>query len=538
MAPKKKVVRKNATATTATRKKKVTKTSKTAKKKGSLDLFNGEQYPQIVLSSIEVAKRTKKNIFFNPRALDSFDPNKMAGLLRSIRLDGLLEPIVVAVFTDEKSNIESVLLIAGERRYRCLSKAVEENLPCYDTSIPIPELYTANSVVVYTDQFAKVVKKQSGDEIEIELLDVNDKPTGHKLMAKHSELQPTAPAKKVFTTVACKVYIDPSEERMMRLAVTENQQSEPLTPMEEILACERLSQLNCKQERISYMLAQNITWVSQTLAFRDQLSSDCFEALMEGRMKRNVAVSFLAYDFAERERLFKETVLAEEEETAQRIKEHREKQERLEDESEMFKSDATSAEDKGDDKEARRLRRKSGSKEREATGHSDKADRAEGESGQLKQGHVGKGAAKAGISTRKAKILPRAEIEKRYVTELEALTDGETEDPTCGEVIPSDIAELVQETARAILKGERDPLSVIRNHMVKHAGWVVASEGSDPDDEADEADEADETDDDEADDSFKPTPDDIGGEDYDLEDEEEDRDIDAELEAMGIEDDG
>lgn len=500
---------KKKTTTKAPKKKGAKK--KPAKKKGLSDLFNGESYPQIVLASIDVAKRLKKNIFFNPRAVGSFDPDKMAGLLRSIRIDGLLEPIVVAVFTNERKGIGSVLLIAGERRYRCLRKVVEENLPCYDPSIPIPDLYTVNSVVVFTDQFA-VVKKRLGDDIEIELLDENDKPTGGVLKVQASELQPTVAAKKVYTTVACKVYMEPSEERMMRIASTENQQSESLTSMDEILACERLSQLECKQEGIAYMLAQNVTWVSQTLSFRDQLPEDCFEALMEDRMRRNVAVKFLAYDFDQRLKLFENTVLAEEEETAERIRAHRAEQVQLEDEAEMLKSDATDAESKGDGKEARRLNRKSGSKERQAKSHSDKADRAEEDKGQIRQGHVHKGAAKAGISTRKAKMLPRAEIERLYVTELESLTDGETEDPVCGEYIPGDVVQLVQLTAQAILVGERDPLRVIRSHMVRSEKWDVDDAGTENEEPIDLGEADDEVD-------------------------EEERDIEAELNAMAYDED-
>ena len=521
MAVKKKVATKKKATPKAAKKCCTDKptTKKTANKKGSLDLFNGEQYPQIVLSSIEVAKRTSKKLFYNPRSEENFDPHKMACLLRSIRLDGLLEPIVVAVTTNSKGNdIASVGLIAGERRFRCLSKAVAGNMPCHDSSIPVPDLYTTNSIVVYTDQFARVKKKQSGEEVEIELLDFNDKPTSNFLTVNASELLPTTSAKKVYTTVAAKVYIDPSEERMMRIAITENQQSEPLTTMEEVLACERLSNLNCKQERIGYMLAQNITWVSQTLAFRDQLPEECFKALMECRMKRNVAVSFLAYDFEKRQKLFEDTVLAEEEDTARRIKDHREEQERLEDEAEMLKTDAETARENGDEKGANKLNRKSGSKNRQAKSSADKADRAQSEKGQIKQGHVQQGAARAGISTRKAKMLPRAEIEKLYVTEMEALADGYTEDPTCGEMIPGNVVSLVQATAQAILKGERDPLSVIRSHMVKTAKWEVKSEGSSDDG-------------------------DVGDEDYEpSEDDLEDAtdafgELDDELESMGYEND-
>ena len=307
----------------------------------------------------------------------------------------------------------------------------------------------------------------------------------------------------------------------MRLAVSENQQSEPLTPNEEILACERLSILKCKQERIAYMLASNITWVSQTLAFRQQLPPDCFEALMEGRMKRNVAVRFFAYDFDKRQKLFENTVLAEEGETACRIKEHREEQVRLEDESEMLKSDAEAADNKGDDKESRRLTRKSGSKERQAKSHADKASRAEKESGQIKQSHVSKGAANAGISTRKAKMLPKDEIEKIYVTNLEFLGDGETEDPNCGEIIPGEVVALVRATAQAILAGNRDPLLLIRTHMIEYGGWEIADNGFAPDDD---------------DEQHKPSTEDIEDADDEFGSLEE-RDLDAELIAMSYDED-
>jgi len=85
-------------------------------------------------------------------------------------------------------------------------------------------------------------------------------------------------------------------------------------------------------------------------------------------------------------------------------------------------------------------------------------------------------------------------------------------------MIPGNVVSLVQATAQAILKGERDPLSVIRSHMVKTAKWEVKSEGSSDDG-------------------------DVGDEDYEpSEDDLEDAtdafgELDDELESMGYEND-
>ena len=513
----KKKVRKKTTPSTSTKKR----PAKKAAAKKSLDLFGGEKFPAILLSSIEVVERPKrgqKKIFFNPREPSSFDPKKMASLLASIRLDGLLEPIVVAVFTDGKS-IGSVSLIAGERRFRSLSKVVKENLPCFDSSLVPPEKYRANAVVIHGDRFAQVVK-HTKDGVEVRYFNQNDKITTETATVQAQDLYPTEQAKKVFATVPCKVFYNPAEKRMMRIAVTENKESEPLTTHEEVLACERLSTLECKQDEIAYMLAQNVTWVSQTLAFRHQLPEDCFAALCEGRMRRNVAVNFLSYKEEERQKLFESTVVAEEKETAQRIAQHQSEQERHEDEADMHQSDAQQAEGEGDKAGAKRSSRKAASSSRKAKQAGDRKDRAEGESGNIKQGHVQRGAADAGVSPRKAKMLGRPEVEELYVKQMEGLLDGETEDPICGEAIPGYAVDLVQRTARAILAGEREPLRVIRSHMIEQEEWDVPDGGDDDGDY-----EPTEGDLDDATDAFGEADD---GE-FD-----DDRDIEQELVDMGV----
>lgn len=524
-ATKKKTATKKSTTTKGATKKKTSDKPPSAK---SLDLFDGEKFPAILLSSIEVVERPKKGqkkIFFNPREPASFDPVKMASLLRSIRLDGLLEPIVVAVFTTARQAIQSVNLIAGERRYRSLCKAVSENLPCYDSTLVPPDKYRANAIVIHGDRFAQVVSHKAA-VVEIKYFDDNDKITTESSTVDASQLSPTASAKQVFATVPCKVFYNPPEQRMMRIAVTENKESEPLTTHEEVLACERLSVLECKQEEIAYMLAQNVTWVSQTLSFRHQLPADCFEALVEGRMKRNVAVNFLSYAEKDRQKLFESTVLAEEKETADRIAAHEEEQNRLLDEADIHETDAEQAEVAGNEQKAKKARRKAAAAERKAKQEADKKRRAESDKGNIRQGHVNKGAAAAGVSPRKAKMLSRPEVEEAYVTQLEALLDGETTDPICQEEIPGYAVDLVRKTAQAILSGERDPLKVIRSHMVEQGEWDIPDK--DPDAEYDDEDYVpDESDLDEADDAFG----ELGDDDW------EDRDIDAELEAMGVEDD-
>ena len=501
--------------------------TKTATKKPAKDsLFGDEKYPHILLNSIEVVERPKageKKVFFNPREPASFDPNKMASLLRSIRLDGLLEPIVVAVFTGARQSIKSVNLIAGERRFRSLSKAVENNLPCYDSSLTPPDKYKANAIVIHQDRFAQVVKHTAAG-VEVKFFDNNDKITTETAVLPVKDVLPTANARQVYATVACKVFTNPTESRMMRIAVTENKESEPLTTQEEVFACERLSQLDCKQDEIAYMLAQNVTWVSQTLSFRHQLPKDCFKALMEGRMKRNVAVNFLSYPEKDRQKLFESTVVAEEEETQERIEKHQEEAERLRDEADIHETDAAIAEKKGNETAAKKARRKAKSAERKAEQSEERKDRAEKESGQIKQGHVQKGAAKAGLNPRKAKMLARPDVEDAYVNRLEALRDGQTDDPICGEPIPGYVVDLVQRTARGIIMGERDPLVIIRAHMVEEGEWDV------PDGATDDSEE-----------EYTPTEDDLGEADdafgeYDEEYDEDDRDIDAELSQMGVDD--
>ncbi|WP_298118092.1 ParB/RepB/Spo0J family partition protein [Flavobacterium sp.] len=64
----------------------------------------------------------------NPRK--SFDPKALKELAESIKEHGILQPILVRPYVDEKSNWQDYQLVCGERRYRAALQAGLEEIPC------------------------------------------------------------------------------------------------------------------------------------------------------------------------------------------------------------------------------------------------------------------------------------------------------------------------------------------------------------------------------------------------------------------------
>lgn len=64
----------------------------------------------------------------NPRK--SFDPNALKELSESIKEHGILQPILVRPYVDEKSSWQDYQLVCGERRYRAAIEAGLEEVPC------------------------------------------------------------------------------------------------------------------------------------------------------------------------------------------------------------------------------------------------------------------------------------------------------------------------------------------------------------------------------------------------------------------------
>jgi ParB-like chromosome segregation protein Spo0J len=446
-------------------------------------------YPLVPTASIEIVERPKEGeehlqLFYNPRDPSNFTPESMAELRRSIRTDGLLEPLVVRAL-QTRGRVTGIQLLAGERRLRSLNHILSENLYCFSETTPQPARWRTNQIVTYLGEFG-VIKSTKGGVIEICLWDENDQPTDEIVSADPADIYPTVAGSKLYAKVPCKVVYNCSDERAMRLAMTENEQQQALTVAEEITVVERLSRTELKQKRIAYMLGTNVTWVSQTASFRQELPPDAFEKLMAGKMTRHVGVKFLSYRATDRQKLYEESVLAEEKDTEAKIRAHQIAMESHEDLADIHEHEADKAEAAGDDSGAKKARKKAASAGKKAETAKKRRDRVAVEAGTLKQSHVEKGAVAAGVKPRKAKMLPRGDVQEAYVTGVaELLGKRKVIDPVCEEEVPQEYLQVVKATAEAILAGDRDPLQVVRGLMVQAGTWTIPDDAVEaPDDEA------------------------------------------------------
>jgi hypothetical protein len=432
------------------------------------------KYPLVPLASISIVERPtdgEEKLFFNPRGLSSFTPERMEQLQYSIRTDGLQQPPIVRAVADNEKIVD-VELIAGERRLRSLKAICENDLPCFDDETKKPHHFDAGDVVLCRGRFGTVVKQQD----ESVFIDFEDDCIGSKERKKcdYEDVFPTVSGRELYESVPCKVIQKCSDQRALRLAFTENDQSEPLTIAEEIALVRRLEQMELRQEEIAEMLGSNVTWVSQTSNFEEQLPDKAFDKLIKGEMARHVAVHLLSYPSKDREALFNASIAVEEEETATKIRTLRQEKERLEDEEELYLADAKKAEKMGDEKIAKRARRKADSLATKAEKTAERLKRAKEDKGVIKQGHVKKGAVIGGLQPRKAKTLDKADIETTFIHGMADFLDGTGTCDQTGETIPEDYAAIVHRTAMAIISGVRDPIQPIRDYMVELGHWEVA----------------------------------------------------------------
>jgi hypothetical protein len=428
------------------------------------------KFSLIPLSEIDIVERPaegeeNEKLFFNPRGPSSFTPDRMMQLQYSIRTDGIQQPPIVRL------NEDSYQLIAGERRIRSCQSIVENDLPCFDEDNPRRDSYDKGDVVLYKGRFGTVIKELS-DEI---IVDFNDDCVG-------SQERKNCPIEDVFATVSgselyenvpCKIVTDCSDQRALRLAFTENDQSEPLTIAEEVALVERLSRSGLKQEEIAELLGSNITWVCQTGNFRSQLPNKAFDKLIKGEMTRHVAVNFLSYSPDDREELFEATLEAETQETQEKISELTEEKERFEDEEEIAISDAIKADDDGDEKTARKLRKKAAGLASKATKAAGRLERVKRDKGNIKQGHVKSGAKAKGLQPKKIKSLDKNDIETIFVDGIQEFLEGEGVCEITGESVPAEYAAIVLSTAKAIIAGISDPIHPIREYMCEIGVWEL-----------------------------------------------------------------
>lgn len=460
------------------------------KAKGSKKRLNGKEKPAILLSEIEIVPRPRPGedkFFFNPRPPEDFDPNEMFNLRMSIRTDELLEdPIIRLVEIDGQEHKQ---LLAGERRIRTLKGLVDDDVPVYSSDIEPPGEWKPKMVVLHLDRFA-LVKKVTGDKVSIQYYDDHDQLLDEEATVGDEDLLPTAPASKVYNSITCKVVYNCSDSRAMRIAMSENRHQSTLSMRAQIGVTERLLSRGLGQKEVAYALATNVTWVSQTASFRDQLPEEAFDWLMTGQMSRNVAVNLLGYSKEDRTALFEGTVKQEQADTAKKIQEHRLKKELHEDQEEIEKQEATQAEKRGDTKSAAKHRKRANVERRKAAVEEKREHKAKDDEGKLTQSHLQKAAAELGIAPKKAgKQLSKADIES-HIARLEEAAEGDTTDPVCKKKVPIPLARLGAAFLRGALEGLRDPFEPIRQEMIAAGKWILPDTVEDEDEEEDDEDDS------------------------------------------------
>ena len=453
----------------------------------------GTKYPLIPLNKIVIVERPKpgeetNKIFYNPRSLESMDPDSMTALRESIQIDGLQQPPLVRSIT-KGGNVDRYELIAGERRYRSVQWLVKHDVPCYDEDKDAPVKYKAKDWVVYRSRVAQVakvtgqtysLKVQCADEM-LEFFDVS-----------HKDLSPTTPASKLYANIECKVSHNCDDYRALRLAFTENDKSKPLTVQEEIDLVERLSRTGIKQDRICEIIGQNVTWVSQTANFRTQLPEEAFQKLLQGKLARNVAVTILSYSPEDRQTLYNATKQAEQEATKQAILTAQKRLEQAEDAEDLAVDAKEQAEAVGDASSAAKAAAKAARAAQKTKQERKKKAETEASAGTIRQGHIQRGAAEAGLMPKKARMLPKQDI-RDLVKSLEKMIGESPTDPVTGDEVPEENLILMRSMVQAILMGIRDPFVVHRNAMVEAGLWEVSDDGGSDAAEAEDDNDDDDT---------------------------------------------
>lgn len=433
-------------------------------------LFGTEKYPDIPIGSIEIVERPLEGeehtkLFFNPRPSEDFSLESMAELRHSIRLNGLLQNLVVRTVGND-AEPRALELVAGERRLRTLQKLVEDNVHVY-ARWHVPESWQPEMVVIHSGRFAKIV---GVDPFTIRYYDENDVLTDESEEVDPDELRSALPAADVYAFVPCSV-IQCNDKEALAIATTENLQRESLSVAAQINLVERLVKMGMNQKQICEALSINATWVSQTLAFRHDLPPDAFEYLLSGRLKRNVAVQLLGYASSDRQKLFDETVKKAEHDNAAKIRMARIEAESCEDLVDVEQMKAEEAIKIGDEVSASRHKSKAENQQKKATAAKEKLNKAQSHQSKIKQSHVQSAAAKLGVAPKKSsKMLTKPEIES-MIEKLQNAVDSDVNDPIVGKVIPAEYASLGILFLEGVLEGVRDPYQPIRDLMVGDGTW-------------------------------------------------------------------
>jgi len=419
-------------AVTKSANKPVKKTHKKGEKNsnsnGQIILGDGA-YPMIPLDAINIVERPidgsdTDQLFFNPRSIDSFEPESMTDLRESIRDNGLLQPPVVRAVYEEEV-VTRIELIAGERRLRSIQMLVETDEPCFD--------------------------KDSGDMV---------------------------PATELYSHLPCNVQSNLDDERALRLACDENGKSKPLTIAEEIALVDRLVAMGYSQDKIAKMIGQHDSWVSHTRNFRTKLPKEGYEMLLSGRLTRNVAVQIIGYDESERDKLLGSAIEAEKKATERKLSRAQDEIDEADDAKLMAERDQRRAEERGDNSAAKKAEKAAQSAEKKKDKHKARKDKIEANAGIVTQGDLAEGARQAKVSPKKPKQLSKNDIITCVVEQInEWISEGYVD-------VPEETLLTIRSVAIAISEGERDPEVIVQNVMVTTGYWVLEEDAEVEEDEA------------------------------------------------------
>lgn len=401
-------------------------TAKQKKAKGKGELGN-EQYPLIQTDRIIIVDRpdptteSDDKLFFNPRSLESFTADEMAEMRESLREDGLQCPPIVRVFTEgakEDGDITKIELIAGERRLRSIQGLIEDAVMC--------------------------------------VTDDGEKPAG-----------------EVFKSIPCKVYYNISDEKALRIAFIENGQREPLQVRDEIALVERLSKRNLKQDEIASLLGTNVTWVSQTSNFREELPPEAFDKLLTNKLSRHVAVKMLSYKKEDRDKLYQEMVQVEKEEREAAQSKIREEKAVAEDDEDIASLSEQEAIDAANPVEAKRSSKRKSQAQRKQKELAEREAKLEKDKETLRQGTLQRAGQRTNINPKKAQILTKTMIEQFYVDLPSKWKENGKIDAITKQAIPEEMLDMVMHVAKSILTGQHDSGKTIRQIMVSRGLWTL-----------------------------------------------------------------
>lgn len=404
-------------------------------RKVDVKVMGDRKNPTVPLAAIQLAERPEegkegqdRRIFFNPRSIESFDDERMTTLRQSIQEDGLHQPVIVRAYTEDgtaKGKVTKIELVAGERRYRSLMWLCDNDEECYDADsksmVPASQLY--------------------------------------------GNLDPKY----------CRTYWNITDQQALKIAFQENNEHKSLTTAEEISLVERLVNCDMRQDEIADTLGTNVTWVSQTTNFRKELPADAFSKLIDGKMKRHVAVQILSFKSDDRARLYQEAVEREEAERLLAMDKVQDQIEQAEDEQDIAQTQQNSAARKGNKGLAKKAQKKAEAAEKKLLKAKEKKEKVEIEAGVIKQGHILGASHNAGIRPKKAKMLPRPAIEQYYVDLIAAWEKKGKVCTVTKQQFPADVLMVMRMTAEAILNGCPDPACVVRKFMLDRGKWTLPS---------------------------------------------------------------